>query len=191
MSEHKSQTVQYFPHVALISLPDGCAPGKWEAAEYFAKAVSELREQFPHSQYRFVSFDHEENERFGGVKAWLAIADNEIDVTQSQASTARAGEAVIGESDYLRMTIPEFFTRERMRLASVEPANCFERIKNTWSSGMNENLRKAFPSVKSLTICTQYDYMKAARPGRGGIGRATTRKMAQVMAYFGMTFRED
>ena len=70
---HRVKTIQLLPHVALISLPDGCTPGRHEAAVYFAEAVAELANRFPERRYQFASFDHEESERFGGVNSWLAI----------------------------------------------------------------------------------------------------------------------
>jgi len=73
LPEPKVKIVKESPLVLLISLPDGCTPGRHEAAIYFAEAVAESRERFPHRNFQFVTFDHEENERFGGVNAWLAV----------------------------------------------------------------------------------------------------------------------
>jgi len=72
----KVQTVLDGTGVYLISLPDGCTPGRWEAAIYFAEAMAELRENFPGRSFSFVAFgfSHEPSENFHGVNAWLAIA---------------------------------------------------------------------------------------------------------------------
>ena len=70
--KHKISTIMGSPHVALISLPDGCMPGSHVAARYFAEAIAELRKRFPQGNYQFIVFDHEKKE-FGGVNAWLAV----------------------------------------------------------------------------------------------------------------------
>ncbi len=55
--------------VYLLLLPDGCTPGRWEAAKAFAEALVELRQKCPNKQFQFVPFDHSE----GAVNSILAI----------------------------------------------------------------------------------------------------------------------
>ncbi len=71
---HAVQTVSKEAGIYLVTLPDGCTPGRFEAAEAFAKAVLELKAKVPNRMFTFTPFDHEESSRFGGVNAWLAIS---------------------------------------------------------------------------------------------------------------------
>lgn len=69
---HHVKMVTADPLVLVIDLPDGCTPGRWEAAEAFAENVAELRRRFPGKRFQFVPVS-------GGaaVDAWLAIAEDE------------------------------------------------------------------------------------------------------------------
>ncbi len=72
---HAVTTVSKEDRVYLINLPDGCAPGRWEAAEAFAEAVAELRTKCPSKSFTFTPFDHEKSTGgHGGIDSWLAIA---------------------------------------------------------------------------------------------------------------------
>ena len=56
--------------IYLLLLPDGCTPGRWEAARAFAKAIAELREKCPNKQFQYIPFDHSD----GAVNSLLAVA---------------------------------------------------------------------------------------------------------------------
>ena len=86
---HHVKTVTMDPLVLVIDLPDGCRPGRWEAARSFAESVAELRTRFPGKRFQIVPFSGRwvgdrmdpGTERFGfantAVDAWLAIAEPE------------------------------------------------------------------------------------------------------------------
>jgi hypothetical protein len=67
---HAVQTVA--EKVYLIDLPDGCEPGRWEAAEAFAKGVAELRNRYPYHTFAYTPFS---SDRHGQVTSWLAISN--------------------------------------------------------------------------------------------------------------------
>lgn len=71
---HMYRRVSDYPLVLSIKLPDGCTPGRREAAEAFADAVKEIQKKYPERVFTFTPFDHERSSNFGGVIAWLAIA---------------------------------------------------------------------------------------------------------------------
>ena len=54
----------------LITLTDGCTPGRWEAAEEFANAFMELHKKFPSQQFQFVPFSMDGE---GNTDSYLAI----------------------------------------------------------------------------------------------------------------------
>jgi hypothetical protein len=56
---HRVKKVVDDPLTFLLVLPDGCTPGRWEAAEAFAEAVAELRQACPDVEFQFVPFSHE------------------------------------------------------------------------------------------------------------------------------------
>lgn len=64
------QVVDKINRIYLITLPDGCTPGRWEAAKEFVLAFSELRQKEPRCSFQLTSFSHDSN---GGVTAWLAV----------------------------------------------------------------------------------------------------------------------
>lgn len=67
---HATQTLSRGnPLMFLIALPDGCTPGRWEAAKEFTTAIQTLREKYPSRKFQYVPFDHSE----GAVTALLAI----------------------------------------------------------------------------------------------------------------------
>lgn len=53
---HKVKKVADNPLTFLLVLPDGCTPGRWEAAVAFAEAVAELRQTYPNVDFQFVPF---------------------------------------------------------------------------------------------------------------------------------------
>lgn len=55
---HKVKKVSDNPPTYLLVLPDGCTPGRWEAAEAFAEAVAELRQACPEADFQFVPFSY-------------------------------------------------------------------------------------------------------------------------------------
>ena len=57
------------PLIVLINLPDGCTPGRWEAAQEFATAIQELCRRYPHRKFAYVPFDHSE----GSINSLLVI----------------------------------------------------------------------------------------------------------------------
>lgn len=66
---HKVKKVSDVPLTYLLDLPDGCTPGRWEAAVAFAEVVAELRKS--HSRpFQFVPFSYSTD---GGLEAILAI----------------------------------------------------------------------------------------------------------------------
>lgn len=61
--------------VYMIVLPEGVTPGRWEAAEEFAKAVAILHAKAPGCAFVFTSFDYESTAEFHAVKSWLAVKE--------------------------------------------------------------------------------------------------------------------
>lgn len=72
---HLVQTVSAEAGVYLITLPDGCTPGRWEAAREFAEAVLELKVKVPNRTFSFTPFSFENVEPESGVNSWLAVAN--------------------------------------------------------------------------------------------------------------------
>lgn len=69
---HRVLTVSKNPLIMLLNLPDGCSPGRWEAAEAFAEAIAELRQKHLGQHFQFLPFSLEANG--GGLNAILAVA---------------------------------------------------------------------------------------------------------------------
>lgn len=72
---HKVKRVSDAPLTYLLVLPDGCTPGRWEAAEAFSEAVAELYDQHPGIPFQFVPFSMSQD---GGADALLAIVPNQV-----------------------------------------------------------------------------------------------------------------
>lgn len=72
---HKVRPVQESPLVVLLVLPDGCTPGKWQAATAFAEAVQELRGRYPGVRFQYVPFSYVDGKFDPALRAMLAIAD--------------------------------------------------------------------------------------------------------------------
>lgn len=66
---HKVKKVADTPLTYLLVLPDGCTPGRWEAAVAFAEAVGELRQKHDRP-FQFVPFSYDKD---GGLDAILAV----------------------------------------------------------------------------------------------------------------------
>jgi len=56
----------------LVSLPDGCTPGRFEAAREFAQAFDAIHRLHPVASFNYVPFDHEGGQD-GAVTAYLVI----------------------------------------------------------------------------------------------------------------------
>lgn len=69
---HHVLTVAREPFVMLLNLPDGCTPGRWEAADAFVQAIAELQQKHPRRNFQFLPFSF--NASSGGLDAILAIA---------------------------------------------------------------------------------------------------------------------
>ena len=76
--------VQADPLVLLITLPDGCTPGRWEAAESFAQSIAELREKYPGVKFQFIPFGYEiykkGHYRKSAISSMLAHAEEVVEV---------------------------------------------------------------------------------------------------------------
>lgn len=69
---HKVRKVSEVPLTYLLVLPDGCTPGRWEAAEAFAAAVAELRQQH-NRPFQLIPFSYDKG---GGLSAILAVGES-------------------------------------------------------------------------------------------------------------------
>lgn len=74
--EHEEEVVvvREEPLVVALKLPDGCTPGRWEAAESFADSIAELRRRYPGRTFQFVPFSYRYQES-PALDTILAIAD--------------------------------------------------------------------------------------------------------------------
>ncbi|MDB5244547.1 MAG: hypothetical protein JWN18_417 [Parcubacteria group bacterium] len=50
--------VSHVPLVLVLSLPDGCTSGRWEAAESFAASITRARQLYPGRQFQFIPFSY-------------------------------------------------------------------------------------------------------------------------------------
>lgn len=46
------------PLTLLLKLPDGCTPGRWEAAEAFAEIIAEMRSRHPDKTFQLLPFSY-------------------------------------------------------------------------------------------------------------------------------------
>ena len=59
----------------ILVLPDGVRSGRYEAAEAFSEAFTELRKKHPGMSFDFLPFSYaSDNGKFSGLNAILAIA---------------------------------------------------------------------------------------------------------------------
>ena len=59
MNENEIRFVSKEPLVLLLKLPDGCTPGRWEAAEAFAETISEVHKRFCGMRFQFLPFTYD------------------------------------------------------------------------------------------------------------------------------------
>lgn len=55
--------------VYLLSLPDGCTPGRYEAIRDFAKSIDRLKQRYPEKQFQYIT----ERNEYGAIDCILAI----------------------------------------------------------------------------------------------------------------------
>ena len=67
---HKVLPVKDYPLTVLLTLPAGCTPGGWGAAEEFANAFAELVEKYQGKQFQFIPFSNKD----GHLESMLAVA---------------------------------------------------------------------------------------------------------------------
>lgn len=53
---HEITVVMPHPLMLMITLPEGCTEGRWEAAESFAGSVAKIRESYPGKTFQFIPF---------------------------------------------------------------------------------------------------------------------------------------
>ena len=97
---HKVKKVADTPLTYLLVLPDGCTPGRWEAAEAFADAAQELSGVQPNVPFQLVPFSFSQD---GGVNALLAL---ESLVVRQCSSCGRKSWGYAGESKRCGMPQP-------------------------------------------------------------------------------------
>ncbi|MBI2098041.1 MAG: hypothetical protein HYT49_00025 [Candidatus Wildermuthbacteria bacterium] len=61
----------------MLKLPDGCTPGRWEAAEAFAEIIAEMRKRHPSKTFQLLPFSYDtlEDGTNPAISAVLAIAN--------------------------------------------------------------------------------------------------------------------
>ena len=47
------------PITLMLKLPDGCTPGRWEAAEAFAEIIAEMRKRYPGKTFQLLPFNYD------------------------------------------------------------------------------------------------------------------------------------
>ena len=68
------------PLTLALTIPDGCGPGRWEAAVAFAEVFAEVKSRYPHRTFQYIPFSYE-SILWGGSRSGhalnviLAIAD--------------------------------------------------------------------------------------------------------------------
>jgi hypothetical protein len=66
---HATHTLSRNPLIFIITLSDGCTPGRWEAAQEFVAEIKMLREKYPSRKFQYIPFDHSD----GAVNSLLVI----------------------------------------------------------------------------------------------------------------------
>jgi hypothetical protein len=46
------------PLTLVLKLPDGCTPGRWEAAEAFGEIIAEMRRRYPGKSFQLLPFSY-------------------------------------------------------------------------------------------------------------------------------------
>jgi hypothetical protein len=64
------------PLTLILKLPDGCTPGRWEAAEAFAEINAEMCKQYPGKTFQLLPFSYDtyKDGTSPALNAVLAIA---------------------------------------------------------------------------------------------------------------------
>lgn len=70
------QVLSADPLVLIIDLPDGCSPGKWEAAESFAESFAGIVVKYPGKNFQFIPFSYDDcgGQDNPALKAVLAVS---------------------------------------------------------------------------------------------------------------------
>ena len=65
------------PLTLMLKLPDGCTPGRWEAAEAFAEVIAEMRNRHPDKTFQLLPFNYDTQKDGANpaISAMLAIAN--------------------------------------------------------------------------------------------------------------------
>lgn len=58
------------PIIFMITLPDGCDPGKPEAVKSFAESLKVLKREYRRYNFNFIPFSYDQS---GGLKSIMAI----------------------------------------------------------------------------------------------------------------------
>lgn len=77
MTDEEIVKVRDEPLTLMLTLPDGCTPGRWEAAEAFAEIIAEMHNRHPGKTFRLLPFSYD-TPRDGAnpaLNAVLAIAN--------------------------------------------------------------------------------------------------------------------
>ncbi|MBI2637352.1 MAG: hypothetical protein HYW88_00490 [Candidatus Sungbacteria bacterium] len=70
LGQHFHAVLTVSPRSAyLILLPDGCTPGRFEAAQAFAEAIVELKQKCPRKEFQLIPFGHSK----GALNSILAV----------------------------------------------------------------------------------------------------------------------
>ena len=58
VTDEEIVTVRDEPLTLMLKLPDGCTPGRWEAAEAFAEIIAEMHSRHPGKTFQLLPFSY-------------------------------------------------------------------------------------------------------------------------------------
>ena len=58
VTDEEILVVRETPITLMLKLPDGCTPGRWEAAEAFAEIVAQVVVRYPNNTFQFLPFSY-------------------------------------------------------------------------------------------------------------------------------------
>ncbi len=165
----------------LVTLPDGCKPGNFEAAKAFAEAVVALRALYPSDNFQLLPLAQE------------TLADGtKLALSAILAIALREPPPQLGH--WLDMKVVDFFSKRRF--VELGFKNAMATRASRIAANLCENTRNYGPQGRRVSIttlrefCAQYTSKKDFRDGYG-VGEGVANAITVAIRSTGIPFSDQ